>query len=75
MEESSKPHCAIRGGRQSIDLAIKVALDKYLDHLPLARQEYILHRHRLEVTTQALWDQVDAIARRLAPTDAIIRGQ
>src|SRR5262249_2119966 len=49
----------------SLDFAVKVAIDKYLDHLPLARQERILRRHGLVVTSQALWDQLNVLGRRL----------
>jgi transposase len=44
---------------------VKVAIDKYLDHIPLARQERILRRHGLVVTSQTLWDQINALGRRL----------
>jgi transposase len=64
VETAPGPERAIKGGRYSLDFAIKVATDKYLDHLPLARQERILRRHGLEVTTQTLWDQLDALARK-----------
>ncbi len=63
------PERAVLGGRYSLAFAIKVALDKYLDHIPLARQERILRRHGLEVTTQTLWDQLEALARRLEPAN------
>ena len=53
----------------SLAFAIKVALDKYLDHIPLARQERILRRHGVEVTTQTLWDQLSALGHRLASTE------
>lgn len=66
------PERAIRGGRYSLAFAIKVALDKYLDHIPLARQERILRRHGLEVTTQTLWDQLSALGQRLASTEAAL---
>lgn len=73
VETAPGPERTVRGGRYSLDFGIKVAIDKYLDHLPLARQERILHRHGLEVTSQTLWDQVDALARRLKPTsDALL---
>ena len=55
----------MRGGRYSLAFAIKIALDKYLDHIPLARQERIMRRHGLEITTQTLWDQLDVLAKRL----------
>ena len=72
VETAPGPERAVPGGRYSLDFAIKVALDKYLDHIPLARQERILRRHGLEVTTQTLWDQVAALGRRLATTDAAL---
>jgi hypothetical protein len=34
-------------------------------HFPLARQERILKRTGLTVTSQTLWDQLSALARRL----------
>lgn len=58
----------IPGGRYSTDFAIHVAVQKYADHLPLERQVEIMARHGLVVTSQALWDQVDALAHILAPT-------
>jgi transposase len=69
VETAPGPERAMGGGRYSLAFAIKVALDKYLDHLPLARQQCILARHGLEVTTQTLWDQVQAIARQLEKAD------
>ena len=72
VETAPGPERAIAGGRYSLGFAIKVALDKYLDHIPLARQERILRRHGLDVTTQTLWDQVDAIGRRLTRYDAAL---
>lgn len=66
------PERAIKGGRYSLDFAVKVALDKYLDHIPLARQERIARRHGLEVTTQALWDQLEVLARRLGHANAAL---
>jgi transposase len=66
------PERAIRGGRYSLAFAIKVALDKYLDHIPLARQERILRRHGLEVTTQTLWDQLSALGQRLAAIEVAL---
>jgi transposase len=65
VETAPGPERAMPGGRYSLDFAIKVAVDKYLDHIPLARQERILRRHGLVVTTQTLWDQLQALGRRL----------
>jgi transposase len=65
IETAPGPERATPGGRYSLDFAVKVAIDKYLDHIPLARQERILRRHGLVVTTQTLWDQLHALGRRL----------
>ncbi len=65
VETAPGPERAVVGGHYSLAFAIKVALDQYLDHIPLARQERMLRRHGLEVTTQTLEDQLDALARQL----------
>jgi transposase len=65
VETAPGPERVIPGGRYSLDFAIKVAIDKYLDHIPLARQERMLRRNGLIVTTQTLWDQLQALGRRL----------
>lgn len=65
VETAPGPERATRGSRYSLAFAIKVAVDKYLDHLPLARQVRILRRHGIEVTSQTLWDLVHALANRL----------
>jgi transposase len=57
----------VRNGRYSIGFAIDAAVKKYADHIPLARQETIARRAGLKVTTSALWDQLDALARHLEP--------
>lgn len=72
VETAPGPERAISGGRYSLAFAIKVALDKYLDHIPLARQERILRRHCVEITTQTLWDQLSALGQRLASTEAAL---
>ena len=69
VETAPGPERALPGSRYSLAFAIKVALDKYLDHIPLERQTRILGRHGLVVTSQTLWDMVYAIARRLGPVD------
>ena len=73
VETALGPARAIPGGRYSLDFAIKVALDKYLDHIPLARQARILERAGLVVTPQTLWDQTWVLARRLGKvSDALL---
>jgi transposase len=65
VETAPGPERAIKGGRYSLAFAVKVAIDKYLDHLPLTRQARIMDRHGLDVTSQTLWDQLHALAKRL----------
>lgn len=62
------PPRLIPGGRYSTDLAIQVAVSKYLDHAPLERQSREMDRHGLVVSTQTLWDQLEALARTAEPT-------
>ncbi|TXC67914.1 IS66 family transposase [Bradymonadales bacterium TMQ1] len=59
----------LRGTRRySPDFAIEVATNKYLDHLPLARQVRIMERQGLLIDTQTLWDQLDALAEHVETT-------
>jgi len=60
------------GGRYSPAFAVEVAVGKYADHLPLDRQAAIMRREGLQVTSQTLWDQLDALAKLLAPTHEAI---
>jgi transposase len=69
VETAPGPDRAQVGGRYSLAFAIKVMLDKYLDHIPLARQQRIMDRHGLDITSQTLWDQLNALAYRLAKVD------
>jgi transposase len=69
VETAIGPERASAGSRYSLDLAIKVVVDKYLDHLPLARQVRIMERLGLDVTSQTLWDLAYAVDKRLAPID------
>ncbi len=58
----------IPGGRYSLDFAAHVAVQKYADHLPLERQVKMMAREGLQVTSQSLWNQIEAAARVLQPT-------
>jgi transposase len=69
VETAPGPERATPGSRYSLAFAIKVAVDKYCDHIPLARQERILSRHGLEVTSQTLWDLINVLGRRLETVD------
>ncbi len=58
----------IPGGRYSVDFAVHTAIEKFCDHIPLARQSRRMQRHGLVVTTQTLWDQQAALSQHLEPT-------
>src|SRR3989475_3992559 len=62
------------GSRYSTAFAVEVAVNKYLDHLPLERQAHIMRREGLSIDSQTLWDQLDVLAGVLRPTyDALVR--
>jgi transposase len=65
VETALGPTRALSGSRYSLAFAIKVLIDKWLDHIPLERQVRILGRHGLAVTSQTLWDLAYAVAQRL----------
>jgi transposase len=62
------PPRLIPGGRYSLEFSVDVAVAKYLDHMPLERQVRVMHREGLKIDSQTLWDQIEALARHLAPT-------
>jgi transposase len=51
-----------------VELAVHVAEEKYLNHMPLERQVRAMGRAGLAVDSQTLWDQIDALAKHLEPT-------
>ena len=69
VETAPGPERATPGSRYSLALAIKIVLDKYLDHIPLERQVRIMDRHGLVITSQTLWDLANVIAHRLTRID------
>jgi transposase len=72
VETALGPERALPGSRYSLAFAVKVILDKWLDHIPLERQARILERHGLVVTSQTLWDLAYAVAQRLSIVDAAL---
>jgi transposase len=68
IETALPPAKLIAGGRYSVAFACEVAVAKYLDHAPLARQARSMHRQGLDVSTQTLWDQLWALRGHLRPT-------
>jgi transposase len=51
-----------------VPFAVAVAVAKYGDHMPLARQVWQMARLGLTTDTQTLWDQLHALYRHLVPT-------
>jgi transposase len=62
----------IPGGRYSVEFAIQVVLDKYCYHLPLERQVRMMTRLGLQVDSQTLWDQIQALERILNPAYVLL---
>ena len=73
MEMPDLPPRLVPGGRYSNDFAIEVAAMKYVDQLPFDRIARIFGRESLVVESQTLWDQVEALARKLNPAWARLR--
>ena len=69
------PERNVEGGRYSVGFATKVAIDKYVHHLPLERQVRMMAEHGLVVTSQTLWDQLVALARQLKPNWEALHAQ
>lgn len=67
IETALPPMKLFEGARYSIAFAIDVAVQKYLDHLPLERQVRIMLREGLDVDSQTLWDYLERLARLLQP--------
>ncbi len=67
------PAKLIVGGRYSLAFAVAIAVQKYLYHLPLARQERWMAEQGLTATRQTLWDQIDALASHLQPSYKALR--
>jgi transposase len=67
VEMALMPNRLVPGGRYSNDFAIEVAVAKYVDHLPLERQVTQMEREGLVIDNQTLWDQVNALSRKLHP--------
>ena len=58
----------VPGGRYDISFVVQVALDKYLDAMPLERQVRKMLRVGLDVTSTTLWDQLFALYLLLLPS-------
>lgn len=67
------PEKLIKGGRYAVGVAVDAAIEKYDYAIPLQRQVKIAGREGIQLTTQALWDQILALAIVLAPLCERIR--
>jgi transposase len=68
IETAPAPVKLFSGARYSIDFGVATAIAKYSDHLPLERQVKMMRRDGLEIDSQTLWDQVNAVGKLLEPT-------
>ncbi|MEO1603524.1 MAG: IS66 family transposase, partial [Pseudomonadota bacterium] len=62
------PMRLVAGGRYDVGFAVQVALDKYLDAMPLERQVRKMRRVGLQVTSTTLWDQLHMLYLLLLPS-------
>lgn len=62
------PQRLVPGGRYDIAFGVQVALDKYLDAMPLERQVRKMRRVGLDVTSTTLWDQLHILYLLLLPS-------
>lgn len=72
IETALPPEKLFPGARYSIDFAIDVAIQKYLDHMPLERQVRAMKREGLEISSQTLWDYLDQLATLLTPLHELL---
>jgi transposase len=65
----------VPGGRYDIAFGVQVALDKYLDAMPLERQVRKMARVGLDATSQTLWDQLHVLYLLLLPSFLALQDQ
>lgn len=70
IETAPGPVKLFEGARYAANFAIAVAVEKYVDHMPLERQVRTMAREGLEIDSQTLWDQLNALAHVLEPAHA-----
>jgi transposase len=75
IEMADMPPRLVPGGRYSNDFVVEVAVDKYQNHLPLERQRKAMAGQGLLVDTQTLWDQIEALAKKLTPAYERLRDE
>jgi transposase len=62
-----KPSSPIEKGLATPSLLSHLIVSKYLDHLPLHRQEGILARYGIEYPRSTMWEQIRAVGKLLTP--------
>ena len=67
VETAIGPEKLFPGARYSINVAVDIAVKKYLDHMPLERIVRAWSRDGLDVTSQTLWDYLERVARLVKP--------
>lgn len=67
VETAPGPDKLFAGARYSSEVAIEIAILKYVDHIPLERQVRIFAREGLDITSQTLWDYIERVARLIEP--------
>ena len=69
IETALGPSKPISGGRYSLNFAVEIATEKYINHMPLERQARSMKRLGLKLRSQTLWDQIERLGKYLAPSD------
>ena len=72
VETAPGPVKLMAGGRYSLEFAIEIVVQKYAYHLPLERQVRMMRHEGLQVDSQTLWDQLQALERIVNPAYALI---
>jgi transposase len=72
---AAKPAQPIDKGLPGPGLLAHIAVSKYLDHLPLHRQERILTRHGVRLGRSTLCDWMQAVADLARPLVALMRAE
>lgn len=67
VETAPGPQKLFAGARYSTNVAIEIAILKYVDHIPLERTVRIFGREGLAITSQTLWDYIEHVARLVEP--------
>jgi len=66
---AAKPSSPIEKGLAAPSLLTHLIVSKYLDHLPLHRQEGIMARFGIEYPRSTMWEQIRAIGHLVNPLD------